>query len=135
MKVDKETIRKIVHLSRLEFDEKSEQSLLQDVNKILDWVEKLNEINTENVKPLTHMSEEVNILREDVVANMENMILSILSGNHINDTLSTVLGIVGINVRHSLGTTRVPESLKLETILKRIDVSDIQDISNQRATY
>jgi len=70
MKVDKETIRKIVHLSRLEFDEKSEQSLLQDVNKILDWVEKLNEINTENVKPLTHMSEEVNILREDVVANM-----------------------------------------------------------------
>jgi aspartyl-tRNA(Asn)/glutamyl-tRNA(Gln) amidotransferase subunit C len=70
MKVDKETIRKIVHLSRLEFDEKSEQSLLQDVNKILDWVEKLNEINTENIKPLTHMSEEVNILREDVVANM-----------------------------------------------------------------
>ena len=69
MKVDKETIRKIVHLSRLEFDEKEEQSLLQDVNKILDWVEKLNEVNTENVKPLTHMSEEVNILREDIVAN------------------------------------------------------------------
>jgi aspartyl-tRNA(Asn)/glutamyl-tRNA(Gln) amidotransferase subunit C len=70
MKVDKETIRKIAHLSRLEFDEKAEQSLLQDVNKILDWVEKLKEIDTENVKPLTHMSEEVNILREDVVANM-----------------------------------------------------------------
>ncbi|MFL5728271.1 MAG: Asp-tRNA(Asn)/Glu-tRNA(Gln) amidotransferase subunit GatC [Cytophagaceae bacterium] len=69
MKVDQNTIQKIIHLSRLEFDEKAEQSLLQDVNKILDWVEKLKEIDTEKVKPLTHMSEEVNILREDVVAN------------------------------------------------------------------
>jgi aspartyl-tRNA(Asn)/glutamyl-tRNA(Gln) amidotransferase subunit C len=69
MKVDKNTIRKIIHLSRLEFDEKAEESLLTDVNKILDWVEKLKEIDTEQVKPLTHMSEEVNVLREDIVGN------------------------------------------------------------------
>jgi aspartyl-tRNA(Asn)/glutamyl-tRNA(Gln) amidotransferase subunit C len=62
MKVDKNTIRKIIHLSRLEFDEKAEESLLTDVNKILDWVEKLKEIDTEQVKPLTHMSEEVNVV-------------------------------------------------------------------------
>jgi aspartyl-tRNA(Asn)/glutamyl-tRNA(Gln) amidotransferase subunit C len=69
MKVDKNTIRKIIHLSRLEFDEKAEESLLKDVNKILDWVEKLKEIDTEQVKPLTHMSDEVNVLREDIVGN------------------------------------------------------------------
>jgi aspartyl-tRNA(Asn)/glutamyl-tRNA(Gln) amidotransferase subunit C len=69
MKVDKNTIRKIIHLSRLEFDEKAEESLLTDVNKILDWVEKLKEIDTDKVSPLTHMSAEVNIMREDVIAN------------------------------------------------------------------
>lgn len=69
MKVDKETIRKIAHLSRLEFEEKAEESILQDFNKILDWMDKLNEVNTDHVEPLIHMSEEVNVLREDVVNN------------------------------------------------------------------
>src|SRR5450432_305449 len=69
MIVDKETIRKIAHLSRLELEEKSEEAVLKDMNKILDWVEKLKEINTDNIQPLIHMSEETNVLREDIVEN------------------------------------------------------------------
>ena len=37
------------------------------VSKILSWMEKLNELDTDNVQPLIHMSEEVNALREDIV--------------------------------------------------------------------
>jgi aspartyl-tRNA(Asn)/glutamyl-tRNA(Gln) amidotransferase subunit C len=69
MKVDKETIRKIAHLARLEFEEKAEDAIYQDFNKILDWMDKLNQVNTDQVEPLIHMSTEVNVLREDKVNN------------------------------------------------------------------
>jgi len=69
MKVDKETIRKIAHLARLEFQTQEEEAFQKDFNRILDWMDKLNEINTDKVQPLTHLSEEVNILREDLASN------------------------------------------------------------------
>ncbi len=67
MNADKETLRNIAHLARLDFAEKDEQQMLDSLNKILTWVEKLNEIDTSQVEPLTHMSDEVNVLREDKV--------------------------------------------------------------------
>ncbi|WP_026463244.1 Asp-tRNA(Asn)/Glu-tRNA(Gln) amidotransferase subunit GatC [Adhaeribacter aquaticus] len=69
MITDIQTIRKLAHLARLEFDETKEKEMLQDLNKILDWMEKLNELDTSAVEPLTHMSVEVNVLREDVAFN------------------------------------------------------------------
>ena len=67
MSVDKETIGKIAHLARLEFDEAKSEEMMKSINNILEWMKVLNEVDTENVKPLTHMSAEVNVLREDVV--------------------------------------------------------------------
>lgn len=67
MSLDKETLKRIAHLARLNFDEKTDQAMLNSMREILDWVEKLNEVDTENVEPLTHMATEVNILREDIV--------------------------------------------------------------------
>jgi len=67
MKIDINTLRKISHLARLEFDEKGTEKMIQDMTKILDWVEKLKEVNTEGVEPLTTMSSEVKVLREDFV--------------------------------------------------------------------
>jgi aspartyl-tRNA(Asn)/glutamyl-tRNA(Gln) amidotransferase subunit C len=69
MNIDIQTIRKLAHLARLEFDETKEQEMLQDLNKILNWMDKLRELDTSAVEPLTHMSEEVNVLREDVAFN------------------------------------------------------------------
>jgi aspartyl-tRNA(Asn)/glutamyl-tRNA(Gln) amidotransferase subunit C len=69
MSVDKETIKKIAHLARLEFDEKEADKMSENFNKILTWMDKLNEVNTDHVEPLIHMSEEVNVLREDEVNN------------------------------------------------------------------
>lgn len=66
MNLDAKTIGKIAHLARLEFDEKSLENFSTDFNKILSWIDKLNEVNTDNVKPLIHMSAEVNVLREDI---------------------------------------------------------------------
>jgi len=67
MKIDKETLRKIAHLARLEFEEEGEESMMRDLTGILDWVDQLKEVDTEGVEPLTNMSHEVNMLREDEV--------------------------------------------------------------------
>lgn len=65
MKIDKETLQKIAHLARLDFEEKNADQMVSDMTEILDWVEKLNELDTDVVEPLTNMSAERNVLRED----------------------------------------------------------------------
>jgi aspartyl-tRNA(Asn)/glutamyl-tRNA(Gln) amidotransferase subunit C len=67
MNIDKESLQKIAHLSRLELPESAEKEMMDSLNSVLTWMEELNRINTDNVKPLTHMSLEVNALREDKV--------------------------------------------------------------------
>lgn len=65
MIIKKENVNKIAHLARLEFDDQGSEDMAKDMNKILDWMDKLNELDTKDVVPLTHMSVEVNVLRED----------------------------------------------------------------------
>jgi aspartyl-tRNA(Asn)/glutamyl-tRNA(Gln) amidotransferase subunit C len=43
--------------------------MLTGLNKILNWVDKLSELDTDNIEPLIHMTEEVNVMREDVAQN------------------------------------------------------------------
>lgn len=69
MKIDKEHLNKIAHLARLEFDDSTAEEMMKDMNKIISWVEKLNEVDTEGIEPLTTMSHEINVLREDEVKN------------------------------------------------------------------
>jgi aspartyl-tRNA(Asn)/glutamyl-tRNA(Gln) amidotransferase subunit C len=65
MKIDKQTLDKIAHLSRLEINPNDEPKMMQDLSAIVTFVEKLNEVNTDGVEPLTTMSQEINALRED----------------------------------------------------------------------
>ncbi len=67
MKIDKETVDKIAHLARLEFDNEAKQQMIKDMNNMLAFVDKLNEVDTSNTEPLIYMSDEVNVLREDIV--------------------------------------------------------------------
>lgn len=47
MKIDQSSIKKIAHLARLEFDANSAEKMSKDMSQILDWVEQLNELDTE----------------------------------------------------------------------------------------
>ena len=67
MKITREHLDKIAHLARLELSEKDAEKMMQDMTAIIDWMEKLNEVDTKSVEPLTTMSYEVNSLREDEV--------------------------------------------------------------------
>jgi aspartyl-tRNA(Asn)/glutamyl-tRNA(Gln) amidotransferase subunit C len=67
MKLNNDTITKIAHLSRLEVQESERETLLKDMNNILSFMEKLNELDTEGVEPLIYLTDEVNVLREDEI--------------------------------------------------------------------
>ncbi len=67
MTIDEETVDKIAHLARLELGADEKQVLIKDMSKILDFMAKLNEIDTSGVEPLVYMTNEVNVTREDVV--------------------------------------------------------------------
>ncbi|MEJ7693519.1 Asp-tRNA(Asn)/Glu-tRNA(Gln) amidotransferase subunit GatC [Daejeonella sp.] len=67
MKINLDTIDKVAHLARLEVKEEDKQGLLNDMNNILTFMDKLNEVNTDNVEPLIYMNDEVNVVREDEV--------------------------------------------------------------------
>lgn len=67
MNINRELLDKIAHLSRLEFDEKDAEKMMQDMTDIVNWVEKLKEVNTDGIEPLTTMSHEVNAFRQDEI--------------------------------------------------------------------
>ena len=67
MKVTEEMVDKIARLARLKFDESEKEGIRADLEKMIAFVEKLNELDTTGVEPLIHMSESVNILRDDEV--------------------------------------------------------------------
>ena len=67
MKITNKLIQDIAALAKLEFDEQSAEQMKADLEKIIGFVDKLSEIDTEGVEPLIYLSEEVNVLREDEV--------------------------------------------------------------------
>ncbi len=67
MKVNDALIEKLAHLSRLEFDESEKAGIKNDLQQMISFVEKLDELDLEGVEPLLHMSEEINVLRKDEV--------------------------------------------------------------------
>jgi aspartyl-tRNA(Asn)/glutamyl-tRNA(Gln) amidotransferase subunit C len=67
MKIDQASLQKIAHLARLNFDAQGAEKMSKDLSQVLDWVDQLQEVPTENVIPLTNMSSEINVFRADEV--------------------------------------------------------------------
>ena len=67
MKVNDALVDKLANLARLKFDGAEKESIKNDLQKMIQFVEKLNELDTTGVKPLLHMSNNINVLRADEV--------------------------------------------------------------------
>lgn len=67
MKIDNALVDRLAELSRLEFDDAAKTKIKDDLQKIFDMMDKLNELNVDGVEPLIYMSDEVNVLRADEV--------------------------------------------------------------------
>ena len=71
MQVDNALIDRLAALSKLDFPEGEKASIREDLQKILSFMEKLNELNTDGVEPLVYVNEdEYNVWREDVPQNL-----------------------------------------------------------------
>lgn len=64
-KIDIKTVEEVAHLARLEFTEEGKVDILNDMNRMLAFVDKLNEMDTDGVEPLIYMTDEINVMRED----------------------------------------------------------------------
>lgn len=70
MQVDDALIEKLAHLSMLRFNEAEKEEIKSDLQKMIGFIDKLQELDTTGIEPLMHMSDEVNVLRSDEVGNM-----------------------------------------------------------------
>ncbi|MDA9646243.1 Asp-tRNA(Asn)/Glu-tRNA(Gln) amidotransferase subunit GatC [Candidatus Pelagibacter sp.] len=71
MTIDLKTIKHISKLSRISVDDKKADKLAVDLNSIFDFIEKLNELNTDKVEPLTSVAETTLKLRTDEVKSKD----------------------------------------------------------------
>jgi aspartyl-tRNA(Asn)/glutamyl-tRNA(Gln) amidotransferase subunit C len=67
MEVNDILVDKLANLARLQFNDTEKENIKHDLQRMIHFVEKLNEVDTTGVEPLLHMSEQVNILRADEV--------------------------------------------------------------------
>jgi aspartyl/glutamyl-tRNA(Asn/Gln) amidotransferase, C subunit len=67
MEVNDDLINNLAQLARLEFNDAERDEIKSDLQKMIAFIDKLNELDTTGVEPLLHMSENINVLREDEV--------------------------------------------------------------------
>ena len=72
MRISREEVQHVALLARLELSDKEETELVDHFDKVLSYMEKLNELNTDDVQPLAHALEVPAPLREDRVTNQAN---------------------------------------------------------------
>jgi aspartyl-tRNA(Asn)/glutamyl-tRNA(Gln) amidotransferase subunit C len=68
MQVNDALIDNLAHLARLEFNKEEKAEIKHDLQRIIEFVEKLKEVNTDGVEPLLFMTANTNVLREDNVS-------------------------------------------------------------------
>ncbi|MDR2861219.1 MAG: Asp-tRNA(Asn)/Glu-tRNA(Gln) amidotransferase subunit GatC [Syntrophobacterales bacterium] len=67
MKITKEEVKHVAHLARLEFDQNETEMFTAQLSDILDYIDQLNQVDTEGVPPMTHAMALRNAFREDVI--------------------------------------------------------------------
>jgi len=65
MSLTKDEVRWVAHLSRLELDDATIETMTAQLARVLDYIAKLNELDTSDVKPMSHPGELSNVLRDD----------------------------------------------------------------------
>ena len=66
MKITEDIVDHIAHLARLEFEGEKKEAITEDLERIVDFMDVLKEVDTDGVEPLIYMTNEINNLREDV---------------------------------------------------------------------
>jgi len=67
MSIDKDTVSKVSNLARIEIDDKQLEKLSKELDSVIEWINTLNEVETEGVEPIANVTGQTLPLREDKV--------------------------------------------------------------------
>ena len=94
MHVDQSTVHRIARLARIKITEDEAKNLEGELSRILDWVEQLDEVDTEAVEPMTQVVPMVMKKREDVVTDGDMANVVTASAPHSEDDFFVVPKVV-----------------------------------------
>lgn len=97
MSLTKDEALKVAHLARLEFKENEIERFRDDLNNILSFIEKLQEVDTEGVEPLYQVNNLENVLRKDLVRDSLDRDLAIKNAPQKDEGMIIVPKVVGEN--------------------------------------
>ena len=69
IKVDDKLVTNLSKLAKLKFDKNSSEKMKSDLRKMLEFIDAISQINTDKVDPLIYLSDEANVLRNDIITN------------------------------------------------------------------
>ncbi len=69
--IDDETIEYVSILAKLELSDEEREQAKTDMSRMLEYIDKLGELNTEDVEPMSHVFPVENVFREDVITNSD----------------------------------------------------------------
>lgn len=70
--ISDETIEYVGILAKLELSEEEKEQAKKDMENMLDYIDKLNELDTTNIEPMSHIFSVQNVFREDEVVNADD---------------------------------------------------------------
>ncbi len=72
MKITEETVQYVASLAKLSVSDDEKQKVAKELDRILDYIETMNGLDTEGIEPMSHVLPVKNVFREDVVTNQDN---------------------------------------------------------------
>lgn len=85
-KIDDKTMDNVEILAKLALTGEEREKAMSEMEKILTYVEKLNELDTSQVEPLVHVMEQVNVFRGDDVTNVDGVEASLMNAPKKKDS-------------------------------------------------
>ncbi|MBU1096243.1 MAG: Asp-tRNA(Asn)/Glu-tRNA(Gln) amidotransferase subunit GatC [Bacteroidetes bacterium] len=97
MAVSKKDVEYIANLARLEFSNSEIENFTDQLNQILQYVDKLNELDTDNIEPLSHPVENVNVFRDDILKPTVSRMEALKNAPEANDEFFKVPKIIKVD--------------------------------------
>ena len=89
-RIDDETIEYVSILAKLELSSEEKEQAKEDMGRMLDYIDKLNELDTKGVEPMSHVFPAQNVFREDVVTNGDGSHNTLLNAPSQKDNMFVV---------------------------------------------
>lgn len=89
-KISDEIIEDVMVLAKLELTEEEKQQAKQDMEKMLNYIDKLGELDTTGIEPMSHTFKTQNVFREDIVTNANEINKTLKNAPQVKDGMFVV---------------------------------------------